>query len=219
MKKYLEVLKTCPLFANVDEDDILKMLSCLEAKIVEFDKKYTIFTEGSSAKYIGVMLLGSAQIIQHDYYGNRSIISEITSPDLFGEAFACTESRVLPVSVIANEPCAVMLIPAERVLHTCQNSCVFHQKIIFNVMKSLAEKAILFHQKIDIISKRTTRDKLMTYLSYEAKKTGSNKLKIPFDRQELADFLEVDRSGLSSEISKLRREGVLTCRKSEFELL
>lgn len=219
MKKYLEILKFCPLFADIDESDISKMLSCLEAKIVKFDKKYTIFTEGSPSKYIGIMLLGSAQIIQHDYYGNRSIISEITAPDLFGEAFACIESRSLPVSVIANESCEVMLISAKSVLHTCNNSCIFHQKIIFNLMKSLAEKNILFHRKIDVISKRTTRDKLMTYLMYEAKKANSGKFKIPFDRQELADFLEVDRSGLSSEISKLRHEGVLSCRKNEFELL
>lgn len=219
MKKYLETLKACPLFDGVEENDILKMLSCLDAKVMEFDKKYTIFTEGSPAKYIGIMLFGSAQIIQHDYYGNRSIISEITSPDLFGEAFASMESQSIPISVIANEACEVMLISANSILHTCSNSCLFHQKIIFNLMKSLAEKNILFHQKIDIISKRTTRDKLMTYLMYEAKKVRSGKFKIPFDRQELADFLEVDRSGLSAEISKLRREKVLTCRKNQFELL
>ena len=103
--------------------------------------------------------------------------------------------------------------------NSCSNNCAFHQQLIFNLMKNLAEKAILFHQKVEIAAKRTTREKLMTYLMFQAKKAGSNRFRIPFDRQELADYLEVDRSGLSAEISKLRKEGVLESDKNTFVLL
>ena len=184
-----------------------------------FDKKYTILAEGNPAKYIGIVLSGSAQITQVDYYGNRSIVSGIEPGEVFGEAFACAEVPALPVAVVANEPSEIMLIDSNHILHTCSNHCGFHQQLIFNLMKDLAMKTILFHQKLEITSQRTTRDKLMTYLMMQAKKTGSNHFSIPFDRQELADYLEVERSGLSAEISKLRREGILESDKNEFILL
>ena len=219
MEKYLKILKKCPLFAEIEEENLLRMLSCLGAKVVSFDKKYTVFAEGSPAKYIGIMLSGSAQIIQVDYYGNRSILSEVSAPEVFAEAFACAEVDALPVTVIANDPCDIMLIECDHILHTCSNNCGFHQKLIFNLMKDLASKSILFHQRIEITSKRTTREKLLTYLLMQAKAAGRDSFDIPFDRQELADYLEVDRSGLSAEISKLRREGVLDSNKNHFVLL
>ena len=219
MEKYLKIIKKCPLFAEIGEEDLLRMLNCLGAKVVSFDKKYTVFAEGSPAKYIGIMLSGSAQIIQVDYYGNRSILSEVSAPQVFAEAFACAEVGALPVTVIANDPCDIMLIECDHILHTCSNNCGFHQKLIFNLMKDLASKTILFHQRIEITSKRTTREKLLTYLLMQARAAGRDSFDIPFDRQELADYLEVDRSGLSAEISKLRREGILDSNKNHFVLL
>ena len=219
MKKYLEILKKCALFADIDDEKLIKMLTCLGAKVAAFDTKYTVFAEGSAAKYIGIVLSGSAQILQVDYYGNRSILSNIMPAEVFAEAFACAEVPALPVTVIANEPSEIMLIDCAHILHTCSNNCGFHQQLIFNLMKDLATKTLLFHQRIEITSKRTTREKLLTYLAMQAKRAGSNSFDIEFDRQELADFLEVDRSGLSAEISKLRREGILESTKNHFELL
>lgn len=219
MKKYLEVLRSCPLFHTIEDGDLLRMLTCLGAKVAAFDKKYTVIAEDMPAKYIGIVLSGSAQIMQIDYYGNRSILANVAPAEVFAEEFACAGVPAVPITVIANEPSKIMLIDCNHILHTCSNYCDFHQQLIFNLMKDLAEKAILFHQKLEITSKRTTRDKLLTYLNLQAKKADSNIFRIPFDRQELADYLEVDRSGLSAEISKLRNEGVLISRKNQFELL
>ncbi len=219
MKKYLEILKKCPLFHGIAEDNLLRMLTCLGARVTAFDKKYTIFAEGTPARHIGIVLSGSAQMIQVDYYGNRSILAEVVPSEIFGEAFACAESRNLPISIIASEPCEVMLIECAHILHTCQNNCGFHQALIFNLMKDLATKNILFHQRIEITAKRSTREKLLAYLVLQAKNAGSDSFDIPFDRQELADYLEVDRSGLSAEISKMRKEGILESSKHHFTLL
>ena len=218
MRKYLEKIKNSPLFTGIEDESLLRMLGCLGARVVEFDKKYTIFAEGSPAEYIGVILSGSAQMIQIDYYGNRIILENISESEIFAEAFACASVTSLPVSVIANEPCIVMLIDCSHILHTCKNACSFHHQLIYNLMSDLAKKTIMIHQRVDITSKRTTREKLMTYLMYYAKEKNSNIFEIPFDRQELADYLEVDRSGLSAEISKLRKEGVLENRKNHFKL-
>lgn len=219
MKKYFEILKNCPLFDGIEEEKLFVMLECLGAKVEFFDKKYTVFAEGNPAKYIGIVLSGSVQIVQVDYFGNRSILGNVGAGEVFCEAFACAEVGAIPVTVIANEPCEIMLIDSSHILHTCSNNCGFHRQLIFNLMKGLAVKNIMFHQRIEITSKRTTREKLMAYLMIQAQKNNSNSFDIPFDRQELADYLEVDRSGLSVQISKLRDEGVLYYHRNHFELL
>lgn len=219
MQKYLNILRKCSLFSGIEDANLIKMLTCLGAKTELFDKKYTIIAEGNPAKYIGILLSGSARVVQIDYFGNRSIVAQINAGELFCESFACAETGAVPVSVVADEPSEVMLIECSHILHTCSNNCGFHQQLIFNLMKDLATKNIMFHQKIEITSKRTTREKLLAYLIFCAKRENSRVFDIPFDRQALADYLEVDRSGLSAEISKLRAEGILACRKNRFEIL
>ena len=219
MNEYLEIIKTCPLFRDITDDDLGSMLTCLGAKTERFDKRYTIIAEGSPAKYIGIVLSGSVSVEQTDIYGNRSILSVAGPSHIFGEAFACADVDAIPVSVVANEDSLIMFINIERILVTCSNNCPFHNKLIRNLMHDLAQKALMFHRKIDVISRRTTREKLLSYLNYEARRQGSGSFDIPFDRQGLADYLEVDRSGLSLEISKLRKEGILESRKNHFTLL
>ena len=219
MKKYLEILKKCPLFESIEDENLLRMLTCLGAKISLFDKKFTIFSEGTPAKYIGIVLSGEVQISTSDYFGNRSIISNATTGDIFAEAFACAEMNSIPVSAVATEASEIMLIRADHILHTCENHCGFHNKLIYNLMKALAKKTISYHKRIEATSKRTTREKLLAYLTAEAKEKGCISFEIPFDRQELADYLEVDRSGLSAEISKLREEGIIENRKNLFFLI
>ncbi|MBP3348631.1 MAG: Crp/Fnr family transcriptional regulator [Clostridia bacterium] len=219
MEKYIEILEKCPLFEGVKREDLLRMLSCLGARVASFDKRYTIFAEGRPLRAIGIVLSGSVQVERVDIYGNRSILTKVHPTELFGEAFACAGVEAMPVSIVASEPCEIMLINCDHILHTCSNNCGFHQQLIYNLMKDLARKTLQIHQKLEVTSKKTTRDKLMEYLMIMAKKNGSNSFDIPYDRQELADYLEVDRSGLSAEISKLRQEGVLESRKKRFVLL
>lgn len=218
MEKFFGILKKCPLFDGISEETLFKMLGCLGAKIECFDKKYTVMSEGGPAKYVGIVLSGSVLVTRTDYYGNRSLLSRFGPSEIFAEAFACAEVDSVPICVTAEEPCEIMLIDCGHILHICSNNCAFHNRLIFNLMKDLAMKTLTFHHKLEIVSKRTTRDKLMTYLAMCAKNSQSNTFDIPFDRQALADYLEVDRSGLSAEISKLRSEGVLSCTKNRFEL-
>jgi len=219
LKKHLEILQKCPLFVGIDTDNLLKMLHCLGASVACFDKKYTIFAEGAPAKKLGIVLSGSAQLELLDYYGNRSIIAKIEPSHMFAEAFACAEVGALPLSVVANEPSEVMLIDCAHILHTCDNHCSFHRQMIFNLMKDLSHKTIAYHQKMEILSKRTTREKLLAYLLFESKRTGKEGFDIPFNRQELSDYLQVERSGLSVEIGKLQKEGVLMADRKHFTLL
>lgn len=218
MKKYLEVLKLSPLFQDMTEQDFLAILSCLRPKISTYLKDQTIFAEGDLSHYFGIVLSGTVQIVQIDYYGNKSIVTKIEPAQLFGESFAYAETKTIPVDVIACEPTAVLLINAQKITRLCPNACSFHNQMIFNLLKVIAKKNLIFQQKIEVTSKRSTREKLMTYLLLQAKLQNSKQFKIPYDRQELADYLEVDRSGLSAEISKLKKEGILDCKKNYFSL-
>lgn len=219
MNLYFEVLQKCPLFQDITEENLLTMLDCLQVKTGRYKKGQTIFAEGEPAKFFGILLTGAAKIVRVDYYGNRSIVASLEPAQIFGESFACAKIEALPVDVVAAENTEVLLIDARRILQSCSHACSFHNQMIFNLLKVVATKNLVFHQKLEITSKRSTREKLMTYLLLQAKYHHSNSFIIPYDRQELADYLEVERSGLSAEISKLRREGILECRRSQFTLL
>lgn len=219
MKVNFDIFHRCPLFEAMTDEDIKAMLGCLGAKSVKYEKGQVIFAEGSSAEYIGIILSGTVQITRLDYLGNSSIVANITPPQVFGESFACSGVKALPVNAVAAEKAEILLIDARKVTHSCGNACQFHAQMINNLLKIVASKNLLFHQKIEVTSKRTTRDKLMTYLLIQAKNRDSKTFSVPFDRQSLADYLEVDRSALSAEISKMRSEGLIDCRRSEFTLL
>ena len=219
MKKYLEILKSCPLFHGIDEEDIVRMLTCLGAKIKAFDKKLTVINEGERPNDIAIVLSGSVQEIRIDYYGNRSILSRAKKADIFAEEFSCAGLSSIPVSFVADQSSEIMTINCDHIMHTCSNNCGFHQQLIYNLMKNLASKSIDFHHRLEVTSQRTTREKLLAYLELKSKELGTQSFDIPYDRQELADYLEVDRSGLSAEISKLRRDGVIECKKNHFVIL
>lgn len=219
MKNYIEIIRKCPLFQNITDTDLSAMLICLGAHRLSYDKGQYIFSEGDPTKQIGIVLSGCIQISRDDYYGNRTIMAQLEPGDLFGESFAFAGVSTLPVNVTAVTTCKVLLLDSSRIISPCSNACDFHTKLIFNLLQIMAKKNLIFHQKIEITSKRTTREKLMAYLLMQAKVHQSNSFKISFDRQALADYLEVDRSGLSAEIGKLRKEGVLQCQRNNFTLL
>lgn len=219
MEKYFPILSKCPLFAGIQPDSLGAMLACLGAAPKRFAKGETILAEGDPARWIGVVLSGCAQVYRLDYDGNRSLMAHVMPTEIFAEAFACAQVGPMPVNVSALEECDVLLIDADRVTRTCTQACNFHQQVIYNLMRILALKNLACNQKIEVTSKRTTREKLLAYLMLQAKQTGSSTFTIPFDRQTLADYLEVDRSGLSAEIGKLRRERLLESEKNRFTLL
>ena len=219
MKDFLPILEKCTLFEGIRREDLLPMLSCLGARVNQFKKNQILFSEGDDAKFVGIVLQGSVQIVKEDYHGYRSIVSRAGVGELFCESFACAGVAVLPVSVVAAEDCAVVFIDSRRICVSCSNACAFHSRTIQNLLKVVAGRNLQFHQQMEITAKRTTREKLMAYLLSQAKQAGSDSFTIPYDRQALADFLQVERSAMSAEIGKLRKEGVLESRKNQFTLL
>jgi CRP-like cAMP-binding protein len=218
-KKYEKILQSCPLFDGVLPEELALLLDCLGAVEVWAEKGKTIRQEGDKAGDIGIVLSGAVQLSRQELDGKRSIVAHVTAGELFGEAFAFADGGVLPVTVTAEQDCLLMLLDSRRLSACCPNACQFHNRVIFNLLRISANKNKILHQKLQILSKRTTRERLLTYLQQQAMQSGARTFTIPYDRQALADFLEVDRSGLSVQIGKLCQEGVITCRKRTFCLL
>lgn len=218
MKKYFDLLRVCPLFQGIEQQEFAKVLECLNARVASFAKGEAVLREGEPAKDVGIVLTGRLQILRTDFFGNRSILAQLVPGDLFGESFACAGVKAVPVTAAAAERAQVMLIDCRQITCVCGTPCQVHQQMLVNLLQVTAAKNLVFHQKIEVTSKRTTREKLMTYLMLQAKRQGSLKFEIPYNRQELADYLEVERSGLSAEIGKLRRQGVIEANRSRFRL-
>lgn len=219
MEQYFSLLKKVPLFRDVGEDDIPRLLGCLTARLRSFEKGEMIFSAGQPAQQVGIVCAGAVHVFTEDFMGNRTILTALPAGEIFGEAFACAGTARLPVSVMAVESSDILLINYRKIVSACSETCVFHSRLIENMLGVVAAKNVALSQRVDIISKRSTREKLTAYLSAQSLRAGSRKFTIPFDRQALADFLCVERSAMSAELSKMQRDGLLVTRRREFELL
>ncbi len=218
MQKYLPILKRTPLFQGLEQEEILSILNCLNATLQKKSEKEYIFRAGDTTDTMGLVVSGSTLIIQEDVWGHRNILSRCNPGDFFGEPYAATPNSILNISVVAETNCEIIMLNVRGILTTCASSCDYHQKLIRNLTGVLAQKILIFNDKITHISKRTTRAKLLSYLSTESIRHNSLSFDIPYDRQKLADFLCVERAAMSVELSKLQKEGVLKTKRNHFEL-
>lgn len=217
--KLSELTAKSPLFTGIEETQIESLLSCLSAVKRFYRKGEFVFMAGEKPASIGIVLSGGVRVLQEDFWGRRMILAHIHPGGLFAEAFSCAKKDLLPISVVASEDSEILLIDYRKIVTTCSSACVFHARLIMNMMRILAEKNILLTQKMEHLSKRTTREKLLSFLSAQAVLSGNETtIKIPFNRQELADYLCVDRSALSRELGAMQSEGLLTYEKNRFKL-
>lgn len=218
MQKYIPILKHTKIFAGVGDREIESMLSCLGARLKTYKKGEYVFRQGESITDIMVLAEGNLHVQKDDYWGNRSILGEICAGEMFGEAYAYDSGAMLN-DVVVVEDSTVIFLDVKRILTSCSNACRFHAIVVQNLFFAISEKNRKLVQKLGHISKRTTREKLMSYLSEQAKKQNSASFTISFNRQQLADFLSVDRSAMSNELGKMRDEGLIEFQKNKFKLL
>ena len=218
MKDFIPLLKRTKLFADVGDEDISSMITCLGASLRTYRRGEYVLRQGERISDILVLVEGSLHIQKDDYWGNRSILGHIGVGEIFGEAYAASESGTLLNDVVAMEDSSVFFFDVKRVITTCSSACRFHSLVVQNLFFAISEKNRSLVQKLDYVSRRTTREKLISYLSEEAKKQNSAYITIPFNRQQLADYLSVDRSAMSNELCKMRDDGLLEFDKNRFKL-
>ena len=214
-KSYISLLRSNALFFGFTEDEIRKTLEILNAQLKTFKKDEFVYHEGARNVKAAIVMEGSLHIIKEDFWGNRSILAEIGKEDMFAETYSCIGGEPLSVSVEAREACSCLFLDLGRM--TEEGSAV-NVRLASNVIKILARKNLILTKKAEHLSQRTTRLKLISYLSEIQRQSGTDRFEIPFNRQQLADYLSVDRSAMSSELSKLRDEGILEYRKNRFYL-
>ena len=219
MKKFIPILKRTQLFSGVGEEEIEAMLNCLQARLCTYKKGEYVLRQGEHLDKILVLVGGKLHIQRDDYWGNRSIINMVSIGEMFGEAYVAPESGTLMNDVLAVEDSAVIFFDVKRIITVCSAACRFHSMVVQNLFFAISEKNRKLVQKLTFMTKRTTREKLIAYLSEEAKRQNSSEFSIPFNRQQLADFLSVDRSAMSNELCKMRDEGLIEFEKSCFKLL
>ncbi len=219
MKRYIPILKNTQLFSGASDEDIEAMLGCLQARLCTYKKGEYVLREGERIERLMMLVKGELHIQRDDYWGNRSIISMVGVGEMFGEAYAAPESGPLMNDVLAVEDSAVIFLDIGKLLTVCPNGCKFHAMAVKNLFFAISEKNRKLVRKLGYMSRRTTREKLIAYLSEEAKRQNSGAFSIPFNRQQLADFLSVDRSAMSNELCRLRDEGLIEFEKNRFRLL
>ena len=216
--KVTSAMREASIFRNLSDEEIIGMLPCLNAKEQHFKKNEVIYRPGDQVRKIGLVVSGAVRIEKIDYWGNRKIISVIEPGQIFGEAYAGMKTIPMEMEVLAAVPSVILFMEVGKILTTCGNSCEFHSKMIRNMVYVLAERNYKLTQKMDHLTQKTTREKLLSYFSEQALECGRSDFDIPLDRQQLAVYLSVDRSAMSTELGRMKKDGLIEYRKNHFTL-
>lgn len=219
MKNYYSLLQSSHLFRNISQQDLDAMLHCMQAEIRTFEKGTLIYHTGDCTDSLGILLSGKLVISLEDLWGNRNILSTVLPGQTFADSYACCPQIPMTVNVSADLHSNVLFLKIAKVMTICSSACSHHHAIIRNLLSEIAMKNLSVSEKLIHVGQRSTRAKLLSFLSMEMRKKRCRTFDIPFNRQQLADYLTVDRSGLSIELGKLQKEGILTFHKNRFEIL
>lgn len=207
------------LFDGIAPEDREAMFACTGYHVRTFQKGSVIAFEEESIKHIGVILAGVVDMVKEDRWGNKTLLVRMGTDEVFGETFACGEDSLSVVTFVVSEDAEILFMPFQRMMRSCTMACAFHHRLIENMVRIIAHKNRELMRKVEVVSKRSIREKLLAYLSIQAQVQDSDYLQIPMGRVELAEYLCVDRSALTRELAKMKEEGLIDYDKNCFRLL
>lgn len=219
MEQYYPVLKSCTLFRRINEKELGQLLECLGAQIKNYKEDEYIFLAGDEVNSVGIVISGVIEIMKENLAGNKHIVAFLGPADMFAEGIVCTMRRVSPVTVRVKENSKVLFIPYERILKSCGNSCVFHISLIQNMMMVLGEKNVNLNRKLELLTLKGMREKLVSYLLGESNERSSSMFQIMLNRTELADYLNVSRTSMCRELARMKEEGLIDFYGNSFKLI
>ena len=218
-KDFLPQMMNSPLFRGISEDDLFGVMTCVGAHAKSYDKGVFIHLQDDQILSVGVVLSGSVQMIREDVWGNKALLLRMQPGELFGETFVCGGIHNKLVSFVAAERAVVLFVPFKRALTTCAQSCGFHRQLIENMVAAIAEKNLALMEKVDLISKKSLREKLCEYLTRRSEYADSMSFEIPLGRVQLAEYLHADRSALTRELNRMADEGLIEFSRNRFKIL
>ena len=207
------------LFAGIRKEDMPGMLGCIGYHIRSFEKGAVIAFEAETINHVGVVLTGKVDMVKEDLWGNRTMLVRMGKDEVFGETFACGEDSLSMVTFVAAEDSEVLFLSFCRVMHTCTHACAFHQTLIENMVRIIARKNRELMRKVEVVSKKSLREKILAYLSIQAQQQAARIFEIPLGRSELAEYLCADRSALTRELAKMQEEGIIDYHRNTFKIL
>ncbi len=216
---YIPQMLSSPLFRGISEEDVLGVMTCVRAHTKSFDKGEFIYLQDADILSVGVVLSGTVQMIREDVWGNKALLLSMGPSELFGETFVCGGIHNKLVSFVAAERTVVLFVPFKQALTTCSQSCEFHRQLIENMVAAIAEKNLALMEKVDLISKKTLREKICEYLTRRSEYADSMLFEIPLGRLQLAEYLHADRSALTRELKLMAQEGLITYSRNSFQIL
>ncbi len=219
MKDYIPQMLRSPLFRGISPEDLLGVMACISAHTRHFDKGAFIYLQDDDILSVGVVLSGSVQMIREDVWGNKALLLSMGPSALFGETFVCGGIHNKLVSFVAAERTVVLFVPFKQALTTCSQSCAFHRQLIENMVAAIAEKNLALMEKVDLISKKSLREKICEYLTRRSEYAGSMSFEIPMGRMQLAEYLHADRSALTRELNLMAAEGLIQFNRNSFQIL
>ena len=218
MKNLLDKVQS-PLFDGLSPEDRNAILGCVGYHIHAYKKGQTVVFEEDHVRHIGILLSGSVDMIKEDIWGNKTLLLRVRKDGLFGESFACCEDNMSIVSFVVSQDAQIIFMPFDRVMRSCSMSCSFHHQLLENMVKIIASKNRDLMRKIEVVSKKTLREKILAYLSLQAQTQGSQAFEVPLGRVEWAEYLCANRSALTRELVKMQEEGLIRYEQNHFEIL
>jgi len=218
MQNYVENVQS-KLFSGIAPEDLKTMLGCIGYHIGEYQKGEIIAFEDENIRHIGIVISGAVDMIKEDFWGNKTMLVRMRENELFGETFACGDDNLSVVTFVVSEDAKIMFLPFERVMHSCTMACVFHHRLIENMVRIIANKNRDLMRKVEVISKKTLREKILAYLSIQAQVQDTRYFEIPLGRVELAEYLCADRSALTRELTKMKEDGLIDFDRNCFRIL
>lgn len=215
----MEQMKDYRLFNGIEPANLPVMLTCLGYRAETYKKGDFISMEGEHLENIGLIASGSVDMIKEDFWGNKTILMRMGQGSIFGETFICGSDSLATVSFCAASDTTAIFLPFKRVMHTCTNACAFHHRLVENMVQLIADKNLELMRKVEVVTKKTLREKILAYLSQQAQQHGGSYFEIPLGRMELAEYLCADRSALTRELNAMKEEGILDYDRNMFRLL
>lgn len=208
-----------PLFDGIRPEDRKLMLGCIGYHIGTFRKGDIVAFESENIRHLGIVLCGAVDMVKEDLWGNSTLLVRTRRGEVFGETFACGSDSLSTVTFLVSEDAQILFLPFDRVMHSCSMACQFHHRLVMNTVRIIANKNRDLMRKVEVVSKRSIREKLLAYLSIQAQALGSRYFEIPLGRVELAEYLCVDRSALTRELAKMKEDGLIDFDRNCFRML
>lgn len=219
MEKHIGKIINMPLFEGIKPDELKAMLFCLQGYIKEYKKGEYIIFEQDIVKNIGLIISGSIDMVKEDVWGNKTTLVRMGEKELFGETFACGENPSSSVTFLASSESEILFVPFAKVMHMCSNRCMFHHQMIENMVAIIASKNRQLMNKVEILSQKSIRGKLLAYLAFQSQEHGAKYFEIPFGRLELAEYLCIDRSAMTRELNNMKKDGIIDFDKNVFSII